>query len=143
MSPKLVTIYGATGNQGGSVARSLLADESGAFAVRGTTRKPDSESAKALSAAGAEVVRADGKVKEQLVAAFEGSWGVFANTNSDDPVRVSQSSVRDECALTRCSRRSVFRALPARPTLEGLSLTRLLRRESRSSYSAAWSRLRR
>lgn len=86
MSPKLVTIYGATGNQGGSVARSLLADKSGAFAVRGITRKPDGEPAKALAAAGAEVVRADGKAKDQLVAAFDGSWAVFANTHSDDPV---------------------------------------------------------
>lgn len=86
MSTRLITIYGATGNQGGSVARSLLADKSGAFAVRGISRNLDSEPARALAAAGAEVVRADGRDKKQLVAAFEGSWAVFANTNSDDPV---------------------------------------------------------
>lgn len=86
MAPKLVTVYGSTGNQGGSVARSLLADKSAAFTVRGITRNPAGDAAKALAAAGAEVVKADGKAKDQLVAAFAGSWAVFANTNSDDPV---------------------------------------------------------
>ena len=84
MSPKIVTIYGATGNQGTSVARALLSDKTGAFAVRAITRNPDSDSAKALASLGAEVVRADGREKASLA----GSWGVFANTNSDDPVRV-------------------------------------------------------
>lgn len=86
MAPKLITVYGATGNQGGSVARALLADKTSSFAVRGITRNPDSEPARALAAAGAEVVRADGRQRDQLVAAFAGSWAVYANTNSDDPV---------------------------------------------------------
>ena len=88
MSPKIVTIYGATGNQGTSVARALLSDKTGAFAVRAITRNPDSDSAKALASLGAEVVRADGREKASLAKAFAGSWGVFANPNSDEPVRV-------------------------------------------------------
>ncbi|KAH7129287.1 hypothetical protein EDB81DRAFT_907372 [Dactylonectria macrodidyma] len=82
---KLVTVYGATGAKGRSVVRSLLRDQSGIFQVRAISRNPDSESARALATAGAEVVKADGFKKEELVNAFAGSWGVFVNTNSDDP----------------------------------------------------------
>ncbi|EER40273.1 NmrA family transcriptional regulator [Histoplasma capsulatum H143] len=82
-SPKLVTVFGATGNQGGSVVRSLLRN-SAAFRVRGITRNPTSPKAKELVRAGVEVVGADGFKKEELVKAFRDSWAIFANTNSDD-----------------------------------------------------------
>ncbi|KAH8666064.1 hypothetical protein BGZ61DRAFT_498513 [Ilyonectria robusta] len=82
---KLVTVYGATGAQGGSVVRSLLRDQSGIFKVRAISRNPESEGARALAAAGAELIKADGFKKEELLSAFAGSWGVFVNTNSDDP----------------------------------------------------------
>ncbi|KAF5019130.1 hypothetical protein F66182_8866 [Fusarium sp. NRRL 66182] len=82
---KLITVYGATGAQGGSVVRSLLENKSQPFNIRGITRNPDSENAKALADQGVEVVKADGFVKEEAIEAFKGSWGVFVNTNSDDP----------------------------------------------------------
>lgn len=85
-SSKLITVYGATGSQGGSVIQSLLQNKSQSFKIRGITRNPDSEKAKGLASQGVEVVKADGLVKEEVVEAFRGSWGVFANTNSDDPV---------------------------------------------------------
>lgn len=91
---KLVTVFGSTGSQGGSVARALLRDKSGSFKVRGITRSPDSDAAKALVAAGAEVVKADGLNKNELIAAFGGSWAAFVNINSDDPV---------SCDITRLS----------------------------------------
>lgn len=75
-----------TGNQGSSVARSLLSNKDKAFQVRGITRNPDSDKAKELSSLGVEVVKGDGWNKEEMVKAFSGSWGVFLNTNSDDPV---------------------------------------------------------
>ncbi|KAJ4267660.1 hypothetical protein NW762_003774 [Fusarium torreyae] len=84
-SPELITVYGATGAQGGSVVRSLLQNKSQTFKLRGITRKPDSDKAKALVEQGVEVVKADGFVKEQMIEAFKDSWGVFVNTNSDDP----------------------------------------------------------
>ncbi|KAF5971867.1 hypothetical protein FCOIX_9689 [Fusarium coicis] len=84
-SPKLITVFGATGSQGGSVVQSLLQNKCQSFRIRGITRNPESEKAKALSEYGAEVVKADGLVREEVIKAFRGSWGVFANTNSDDP----------------------------------------------------------
>ncbi|KAF4977787.1 hypothetical protein FZEAL_5753 [Fusarium zealandicum] len=84
-SPKLITVYGATGSQGGSVVLSLIQNKTQSFKIRGITRNPDSDKAKALTEQGVEVVKADGLIREQMVEAFRGSWGVFVNTNSDDP----------------------------------------------------------
>lgn len=86
MSRKIITVYGATGNQGGSVVNSLLENKSGDFKIRGVTRNPDSEKAKALAARGVEIVKADGLRKDQMLVAFQGTWAVFLNTNSVDPV---------------------------------------------------------
>ncbi|KAM0347765.1 hypothetical protein ACHAPU_004781 [Fusarium lateritium] len=85
MSPQLITIFGALGIQGGSVVHSLLQNKSQSFKIRGITRNPDSEKAKALAGQGVEIIKADGLVKEEVVRAFKDSWGVFINTNSDDP----------------------------------------------------------
>ena len=90
MSSKLITVFGATGAQGGSVVQSLLANKTNNFSVRGITRNTESESSKKLVAQGVEMVQADGLVKEQVVAALKGSWGFFVNTNSGDKVCVSK-----------------------------------------------------
>lgn len=76
---KTILVTGATGAQGGSVARYLL--ESGAFNVRAITRNPESDKAKALRAAGAEVVKGDLSDKDSLKPALEGCDGVFGVTN--------------------------------------------------------------
>ncbi|KAI5118503.1 hypothetical protein M0805_004003 [Coniferiporia weirii] len=75
----IVAVTGATGLQGGSVARFLLAD--GTFRVRVLTRKPDSANALELAAHGAEVVVADYSNFASLVTAFTSVYGVFGLTN--------------------------------------------------------------
>ncbi|MEO8103456.1 MAG: NmrA family NAD(P)-binding protein [Betaproteobacteria bacterium] len=81
MSKKLITVFGATGAQGGGLARAILADRSGAFAVRAVTRKPASDAAKALAAAGAELVVADLDDAAGDAAAMRGAYGAFCITN--------------------------------------------------------------
>ena len=49
MSSKIIVVTGATGAQGGSVAKFLLND--GTYAVRAVTRNPDSPAAKGASLA--------------------------------------------------------------------------------------------
>ena len=78
---KIITVIGATGAQGGGLVRAILADRSGSYAVRAITRTPDSEKAKALSAAGAEVVAADADDPATLGRAFAGVHGAFLLTN--------------------------------------------------------------
>ena len=78
---KILAVVGATGAQGGGVVRAILADSSGGFAARAITRDPNKDSAKALAASGAEVVRADLDDVESLKKAFAGAHGVFCVTN--------------------------------------------------------------
>ena len=78
---KIITVIGATGAQGGGLVRAILADRSGSFAVRAITRNPDSEKAKALRAAGAEVVAADADNPATLGRTFAGAHGAFLLTN--------------------------------------------------------------
>jgi uncharacterized protein YbjT (DUF2867 family) len=83
--PRIIAVTGATGNQGGSVAKLLLKypDE---YRVRAITRDAYSSSAKALADAGADIVQADLTKPETLPATVEGCWGVFGVTNFYDTV---------------------------------------------------------
>ena len=74
-----ILVTGATGKQGGAVARALLAD---GHAVRAMTRNPAGPPAKALAASGAEVVHGDLDDPGSLERALEGAWGVFAVQNT-------------------------------------------------------------
>ena len=78
---KVIAVVGATGAQGGGLVRSLLADPERRFAARAITRKPESEKARALAAAGAEVVAGDADAPGSLDAAFAGAHGAFLVTN--------------------------------------------------------------
>lgn len=78
---KIIAVVGATGAQGGGLVRAILADPDGGFAVRALTRNPESETALALRAQGAEVVRADLDDAESLAAALDGAYGAFFLTN--------------------------------------------------------------
>ena len=80
-SKKIIAIVGATGAQGGGLARSVLADAGGEFSVRALTRKPDSDKGRALAAAGAELLAADLDDEASLARAFEGAYGAYLVTN--------------------------------------------------------------
>jgi hypothetical protein len=78
---KVIAVLGSTGSQGGGLCRAILADKSGGFACRAVTRDPSKDKAKALAAAGAEVVQGDLDDVESLKKAFAGAHGVYAVTN--------------------------------------------------------------
>ena len=77
---KLIAVTGATGAQGGGLARAILNDPDGGFAVRALTRDPESEKAKALADAGAEVVQTDIDDPDSVRRAFDGAYGAFCVT---------------------------------------------------------------
>jgi uncharacterized protein YbjT (DUF2867 family) len=81
MSKKIIAVVGATGSQGGAVARAILADKNGEFTVRALTRKPDTDKARELAKLGAEVVAADIEDPASLRKAFTGAYGAFCITN--------------------------------------------------------------
>ncbi|WP_276496914.1 NmrA/HSCARG family protein [Pontibacter litorisediminis] len=77
LAKKIITVLGATGAQGGGVARAILQDSNSEFAVRAVTRNSDSDKAKELAAMGAEVVTADIDVKESMKRALDGAYGAY------------------------------------------------------------------
>src|SRR6516162_2299857 len=77
----IIAVVGATGSQGGGLARAILADPNGGFAVRAITRDKNKDNAKALASQGAEVVSANLDDVESLKKAFAGAHGVYAVTN--------------------------------------------------------------
>src|SRR5215467_13189249 len=78
---KIIAVIGSTGSQGGGLARAILADPNGGFAVRAITRDTNKDNAKALASQGAEVVSANLDDVESLKKAFAGAHGVYAVTN--------------------------------------------------------------
>lgn len=80
---KLVVVVGATGNQGGSVARRFLQDPR--YAVRGLTRNPSSLASQELAGLGAEMVQAELEDVESLKKAFAGASIIFSVTQYWEP----------------------------------------------------------
>jgi uncharacterized protein YbjT (DUF2867 family) len=76
---RIVAVIGATGRQGGAVARHLLAD---GWQVRALTRRPEVEPARKLAALGAEVIRADMDDPSTLSEAFRDVYGVYSVQNT-------------------------------------------------------------
>jgi uncharacterized protein YbjT (DUF2867 family) len=74
-----ILVTGATGRQGGSVARELLA---AGHAIKIMTRKPASEAARHLAEQGAEVLQGDFDDAASLARCLKGVWGAFAVQNT-------------------------------------------------------------
>jgi uncharacterized protein YbjT (DUF2867 family) len=73
---QIILVTGATGNQGGVVARHLL--QRGKFKVRAMVRDRHKPAAQALQQAGAELVQADFNDCSSLDRALQGVYGVFS-----------------------------------------------------------------
>jgi uncharacterized protein YbjT (DUF2867 family) len=77
---KIITVFGATGAQGGGLVRAILADTGGAFQARAVTRTPDSDAARALAALGAEVVAGDLQDAASVRKALDSAYGAYCVT---------------------------------------------------------------
>ncbi len=78
---KVITVFGATGAQGGGLVRAMLNDKNSEFTVRAVTRDVNGEKAQALKALGAEVVKADIDNPADIQKALDGAYGAFFVTN--------------------------------------------------------------
>jgi len=78
MNNKLIAVTGATGQQGGAVARKLLAE---GWQVRALTRDVNKPAAQELKALGAELVAGDLDNRAELGAVFKGVYGAFSVQN--------------------------------------------------------------
>jgi uncharacterized protein YbjT (DUF2867 family) len=76
---RIILVTGATGKQGGAVARGLLAR---GYNVRALTRHPGGEAAQAVGQLGAKIIRGDLDDASSLARAVKGVWGVFSVQNT-------------------------------------------------------------
>lgn len=95
-SDQLIVVTGATGRQGGAVARRLL---SKGWSVRALTRDVSKPAADALAEAGAVLFRADNDDRASLDAAFRGAYGVFSVQNFWLPNVGAEGEVRQGKAI--------------------------------------------
>ncbi|TPX15520.1 uncharacterized protein E0L32_004500 [Thyridium curvatum] len=109
-SKKIITVFGATGQQGGSVAQIFLNDPKlkNDWTVRGVSRNANGESAKKLISQGAEVVTGDSNDKASLEKAMSGATAVFAVTNywekMDGELETQQGKNMADAAKTTTNR---------------------------------------
>ncbi len=75
MNDKIILVSGATGKQGGAVARQLLKD---GWKVRALTRDASKPAAKALEELGAEIFQGDMTNLNSLEKAMEKVYGIFS-----------------------------------------------------------------
>ncbi|KAM0344745.1 hypothetical protein ACHAPU_007117 [Fusarium lateritium] len=94
MSTKTIAVVGATGTQGGSVARTFL--NLPGWHVRALTRRATSPKAQALQKLGAEIVEADMADAESLVKAFDGAHAIFVNTDFWAPYTRALADGKDQ-----------------------------------------------
>ncbi|ETN73487.1 hypothetical protein NECAME_18305, partial [Necator americanus] len=90
---KRILVFGATGQQGGAVASSLL--EKG-WHVRALVRNPDSVRAQTLAASGVELSQGDFSDVTSLKTAMTGVYGVFSVQPSSGQGAVYGVSDADE-----------------------------------------------
>jgi uncharacterized protein YbjT (DUF2867 family) len=100
---KVIAVIGATGAQGGGVARAIAADREGSFVARAITRKPESEKARALAKLGVEVVAGDADDPPSLERAFAGAHGAFCVTNYWEHLSAEREGAQ-ATAMARASR---------------------------------------
>ncbi|EKM56929.1 uncharacterized protein PHACADRAFT_91806 [Phanerochaete carnosa HHB-10118-sp] len=83
---KVILVIGATGAQGIAVIEALLATSADGspspYAVRALTRDPNGRRAKELAAKGVEVFKGSVEDFPTVLAALQGAWGAFVNTDS-------------------------------------------------------------
>ncbi|KAF4989084.1 hypothetical protein FGRMN_9370 [Fusarium graminum] len=114
---KILTVFGATGNQGGSVIRAILNDPalSKEFKIRGITRDVSKPAAKELSSKGVEVVAADMNTAEQVAPAVKDAHTVFLVTNYWDTgsgnAEVSQGKAVADACKTAGVKQLIFSSL--------------------------------
>ena len=77
---RIIAIMGATGAQGGGLARAILNDKNSSFKVRAIIRDVNSEKANELKRLGAEVVAANLDEEESINKAFEGAYAAYCIT---------------------------------------------------------------
>ncbi|KAL1992006.1 hypothetical protein VTN49DRAFT_4038 [Thermomyces lanuginosus] len=116
---KLLVVFGATGQQGGSVASHVATDPilGKEYRIRAITRDPSKPAAQALAKKGMEVEYADSDDIESLQHAFQGAHTVFGATFTvyDDQMKereIRQGKAIADAALQCGVQHLIYSTLP-------------------------------
>jgi uncharacterized protein YbjT (DUF2867 family) len=138
LTPKVITVFGATGNQGSGVINTVLAiaDLTKKYTLRAVTRDPTSDKSQALQKQGVQVVKADLNDVESLKAAIRGSYGVFGMTDfwsiHSQEIEVQQGkNIFNACKAERVTH-FVYSSLPWATKLTDGVLSRLAHFDSKA-----------
>lgn len=120
---RTVLVTGATGNQGGAAARSLLRD---GWHVRALVRDPHAPAARDLHSAGAELVPGDMTDRDGLTAAMRDAHGVFSVQPANSAPHFTEDEVRmgvnvAEAALAAGVRHLVYTSVGGADRGSGIS----------------------
>lgn len=129
MSSKIITVFGATGLQGGSVVKSILASPTLSYKIRAVTRDPSKPNAQALASQGVELVKADLEDAESVKHALQGSHAVFAVTNywekASKEGEIKQGKTIADASKAVGVKHLIWSALPAVTKLTNGALTKV------------------
>ncbi|OOQ89088.1 putative NmrA family transcriptional regulator [Penicillium brasilianum] len=106
---KLITVFGATGTQGGSVIRTIIADPklSNEFRVRAVTRDPSKPNAKALAEQGIELIQGDMSSPADVAKAVDGAHTVYLVTNFWDTMSAKPEILQGKIVTDACNKAGV------------------------------------
>jgi len=120
---RTIVVTGATGRQGGSVARRLL---SHGWQVRAATRHPEGSAAGSLRALGIEVVAGDLDDRLSMIRAFQDAYGVFGVTDFWEhgyAGEVRQGRTMVDAAVAAGIRHFVFSSVGGADRTQGLGIS--------------------
>jgi uncharacterized protein YbjT (DUF2867 family) len=127
---KLLVVFGATGQQGGSVVEHVVNDPelSKQYKVRAVTRDPSKPAGQALKAKGVEVVKGDADDAASLKTVLEGAHTVFAITvtvleSTDRSQEVVQGKAIADAAVAAGVQFFIFSTLPHVSKITGGKIT--------------------
>ena len=127
---RLLVVFGATGQQGGSVVDYVLKEFSKEYRVRGVTRDLSKPAAQALQQKGVDVVKGDVEDKESLKQVMQGAHAVFAITTTvyDHLLKqreISQGKAMADAAVAAGVSYFIFSTLPHAGKISGGKLQKL------------------
>ena len=130
---KTLVIFGATGQQGGSILNFVLNDPelSQQYTIRAITRDPSSSAAQNLQSKGVEVVRANLDEPSSLTAALHGAHTIFLVTNpAPGPnmknVEMAQGKAVADATVAAGAHYLIFSTLPNVSKLSGGKYTKVI-----------------
>jgi uncharacterized protein YbjT (DUF2867 family) len=140
-SKKLITVFGATGNQGGSVIAAILKYPalSSTYSLRAITRDPSKPNAQTLAAQGVSLAKADLNDAHSITTAVQDSYAVFAVTNywetMSKTTEIAQGKNIVDACLAAGVKHLIWSALPHASTITNGTLTKIEHFDSKADVA--------